>query len=130
MPAPAAARAGTGRFTVAAPEATGTVPSGVDVPAASVNTAVSDVLAGLPSEVRSSFETASVMASPPLTAAGVVLTTDTVRRAKSGDTGLWSFRYLIQASRSTRPESFVPAPSLKIRKLSPPVARKLNVPIR
>jgi hypothetical protein len=90
VPAPGEALAGTARFTVAAPPETGTVPSAVAVPAASVNTASNDLLTGLPSEVRSSLETARVMASPPLTSAAVVLTRATVRRAKSGETGLCS----------------------------------------
>src|SRR5687768_7198456 len=130
VPTPAAALEGTVRFTVAAPSDTGMVPSAVDAPAESVNTALRDLLTGLPSEVRSSLESCSVMASPPLTSAAVELTTAMERRPKSGATGLCPWRYLIQASRSTSPESSVPEPSLKIRKLSPPVARKLNVLIR
>jgi hypothetical protein len=72
-----------------------------------VNSARSEVLTGLPSEVRSSLETARVMASPPLTSAAVVFTTAAVRRAKSGETGSWVRRYVIHASRSTSPESLV-----------------------
>src|ERR671921_1995996 len=88
VPAPAAALAGTDKRTVAEPSDTGMVPSAVDAPAESVNIALRDLLAGLPSDVRSSLESCSVMASPPLTSAAVELTTATERRPKSGATGL------------------------------------------
>ncbi len=100
------------------------------MPAASVNSARSEVLTGLPSEVRSSLETARVMASPVLTSAAVVLTTATERRAKSGDTGLFACRYVIHASRSIRPESLVFGAVREDPEVVAALARKLNVPIR
>ncbi|MDI2020150.1 hypothetical protein PJL18_00650 [Paenarthrobacter nicotinovorans] len=107
----------------------GQEPSATAAPLLSTKTAFSEALAGLPIDVRFSLETARVIGSPDFTWAAVELATATERRPKSGDTGLCSRRYLIHASRSTRPVSLVLLPSLKTRKLSPPVARKLKVPI-
>ena len=85
-PAPEAA-AGTVAVTVAAPALTGAVPSAVAVPAAFTKLTASDLFAGLPSDVRSSWATVKLAAVPALTVAGAPLTA-TPCRAKSGDRGL------------------------------------------